>query len=588
MMQFTEINYTEKLDHIVSEAIDYLSTSLQSNTVFFSTSNGTVNTIRRVFNRRYKLLKEGETRNYRYEFCRVVTESGENPLVINDLSLHPLTKEHVITNFIGTGSLIGVPIFTDENEMIGSLCVFDLDAYRFTEEDVRLMKMLGYIINQSLTLEGALIKDPLTGLYNRSYIFNYFPTRSMDHPRTAVLYLDFDYFKQINDIYGHAAGDRALQTISGCLRSYFPAQSTIARIGGDEFVVLLPQEKEILTEDYIRSIFQLIYKECHNGGLVINGDKIFFTLSAGVSMYPEDGSDMGELLNKADLAMYDAKNKGKNRVEFYNQEILGTYTRSFYMKNELKQAVEQRQFHLLFQPQVQLDTNRLIGAEALLRWKHPQLGDVPPSEFISIAEKAGLMEDIGWWVLKESFRIAGEWIKGEKDNFQLAVNISPQQFENKQMAEDIIKLLRYYDVPPEQLIIEITESMIIRQEKQSLDLLHTLKKEGIRIALDDFGTGYSSLSYLASFPVDMIKIDKSLTMNLDVASNRKIIEAIISLAESLDIIPLAEGIETKKQLAFLTEHACVYGQGYYFGRPAASKAFAAEFLHKNSGYDPVI
>ncbi|RKD69515.1 diguanylate cyclase/phosphodiesterase [Sinobaca qinghaiensis] len=577
-MLYTEINYTDKLDHIVSEAIDYLSASLQANTIFFSTTNGTVNTIRRVFNRRHKLLKEGEIRDYRHEFCQVVTKSEENPLVINDLSLHPLTKGHPVTRMVGTGSLMGVPIYTEDNEIVGSLCVLDLDPYHFAEEDVRLMKMLGFIINQSLMLEEALITDRLTGLYNRSYIFDHFPCYSTTHSRIAVLYLDFDYFKEINDIYGHAAGDKALQSISRCLTTYLPSHSTVARIGGDEFVVLLPQENTPLTQAYIRDIFDHIYRECHNEGMIIEGDKIFFTFSAGVSMYPEDGNVMEELLNKADMAMYGAKDKGKNRVEFYKEEILGTYTRNFLIKNELKQAVQKEQFHLMFQPLIELGTNRIIGAESLLRWTHPYLGVVSPFEFIPIAENAGLMRDIGSWVLEESFRLTGDWIKSRKDDFQLAVNISPQQFEDRQMAENIIALLHDYQIPPSQLNIEITEGMIIRREQQSLDLLRTLKQEGVQIALDDFGTGYSSLSYLASFPVDMIKIDKSLTMNLDAASNKKIIEAIIRLAESMDIVPLAEGIETQEQLAFLKENACLFGQGYYFDKPMLPEAFASKYL----------
>ena len=394
----------------------------------------------------------------------------------------------------------------------------------------------------------------------------------------GLLYLDIDRFKTINDSMGHAMGDRLLQSVAQRLRSCVRQADTVSRQGGDEFVVLLsqlrhPQDAAVSAEKILVALGAPHYIEQH---------ALYVTVSIGVVTYPDDGPDAETLLKSADLAMYKSKDSGRNCYNYYKSEMNSNAVHRQSVENGLRIAIERRAFILHYQPKFDLQTGRILGIEALVRWRHQMRGVIAPSEFMSIAEESGLIVPLGRWILHEACRQAALWREIGLEAPNLAVNISAVELRAKDFVASVRATLEETGFDPSRLELELTETFLMQDAKSTTSVLRDLKGLGVRLALDDFGTGYSSLSYMRRFPIDTLKIDESFIR--DVASdsnNASIVRAVISMGKSLHMQVIAEGIETGEQLAFLQDHECPEGQGFYLARPVVAKHMA-RLLGSNS------
>jgi diguanylate cyclase (GGDEF)-like protein len=396
--------------------------------------------------------------------------------------------------------------------------------------------------------------------------------RATWHKRpTAVLHLDLDRFKVINDTVGHPIGDRVLKVIAERLNAAVRKGDTVARLGGDEFVVALADLAEV--HDVPRVAEKLI--AALHPPVVIDGREYFVTASIGVSLHPWDGDDAETLLRNADVAMYRAKEKGKNNFQFYSPAMNAEAPRRLAIETDLRRALERREFLLHYQPKVDLATGRVAGMEALLRWQHPKQGLISPLDFIPLLEETGLIVPVGEWVLRSACAQNRSWQEAGLAPLRVAVNLSARQFKQPGLVEMVGEVLAEVGLDPGLLELELTESILLEHTEESLATLRRFHDMGIHLALDDFGTGYSSLSYLKRFPIDSLKIDRSfihdVTTNPDDAT---IARTVIAMAHNLRMTAVAEGVETREQLEFLRSHECDQMQGYYFSRPLAAEAFA--------------
>jgi diguanylate cyclase (GGDEF)-like protein/PAS domain S-box-containing protein len=417
--------------------------------------------------------------------------------------------------------------------------------------------------------------DSLTGLSNR-IVLNDKANQAICLARrygrkVAVLFLDLDGFKHINDSLGHPAGDKLLQSIAKRLVDCVRGSDTVSRQGGDEFVVLLSEvgQAENLTIA-VRRMLKAV-AEAHS----IDHHDLHITCSIGVSVYPDDGLDAETLIKNADTAMYQAKENGPQSYRFFQPAMNVRAVARQSIEENLRRALERQEFALHYQPKIDLVTGKITGAEALLRWSPWRRGPVSPAEFIPVAEDCGLILPIGQWVLREACRQARAWANAGLPPATMAVNISGIQFRNENFVEDIFVILRDTGLDPRSLELELTESVLMKHAESAESVLRTLRARGVQLAVDDFGTGYSSLSYLRKFPIDALKIDQSFVRQITTVPNETIIvKAIISMGRSLKLRVVAEGVETQEQLAFLQAHQCDEAQGYYFSRPVLPEQFA--------------
>jgi diguanylate cyclase len=380
-----------------------------------------------------------------------------------------------------------------------------------------------------------------------------------------------DGFKEINDSLGHAAGDNALQSVAKCLVNCVRSSDTVSRQGGDEFVVLLSEIKQASDAGITaRKILTAVTASCG-----FEQHDLQLAASIGLSTYPEDGQDAETLLKNADTAMYQGKKRGHNNYQFFNQYMNTRAVERQSIEADLRTALTREEFVLHYQPKINLQTEQITGAEALIRWVHPDRGLVSPLQFISIAEESGLILPIGQWVLREACRQVQEWINAGLPATPVAVNVSSLEFRNRTFLETLRFTLKETGLDPRFLELELTESVLMKHAESSALVLNMLKSIGVRLAVDDFGTGYSSLSYLKRFPIDSLKIDQSFVH--DIATNMDdaaIVSAVITMAKSLKKFVIAEGVETKEQMTFLQVHGCDEAQGYYFSRPLIASQFA--------------
>jgi diguanylate cyclase (GGDEF)-like protein/PAS domain S-box-containing protein len=415
--------------------------------------------------------------------------------------------------------------------------------------------------------------DALTGLPNRVLLRDRFEhalaMSERSHSRVAMLFLDLDNFKVVNDTMGHASGDQLLlevvKRLSRCMRE----SDTISRQGGDEFILLL---NDIPDQETVERIAGEILERLAEP-VEINGHMLNASGSIGIVIYPEDGRDFDGLLQKADTAMYNAKNAGRNTYRFFDDQMNLQAHEHLLLQNRLHQALFRAEFYLHYQPQLEIDSGKVIGVEALLRWNNPELGEVVPARFIPVAEDCGLIVPIGAWVMEEACRQAQSWRQAGWPDLTMAVNLSALQFRRPGLIETVAGALERSGLPPHLLELELTESILLQDAENNLDTVRQLKALGVRLSIDDFGTGYSSLSYLKRFAVDKLKIDRSFVRDIGTdPDDAAIVRAVIQLARSLRLGIIAEGVETQEQLAFLREEGCQEAQGFLFSRPLAPVA----------------
>ncbi len=410
--------------------------------------------------------------------------------------------------------------------------------------------------------------DPLTGLPNRlllnDRVGQAIALAKRDMYQVAVMFLDLDGFKHINDSLGHAIGDKLLQSIATRLRGCIRAPDTVSRYAGDEFVVLLPEVRQ--PEDAAIVARRLLQAAAE--GHSIGGHDLHVTASIGVSTYPDDGLDAETLLKNADTAMYQAKENGHRNYQFFRPAMNVRAVERQSIEEHLRRALERQEFTLYYQPKINLATAAITGVEALIRWTHPTRGSVPPVQFVPVAEDSGLILPIGAWVLREACAQARAWVDASVPFRSMAVNVSAMQFQNQSFLESTSEILKETGLDPKYLELELTESALMKRADLTVAVLSTLRESGVSVAVDDFGTGYSSLSYLRKFPLDALKIDRSFVRQIAaIPDETAIVRAIISMGRSLNLRVIAEGVETADQLEFLKINQCHEAQGYYFSPP---------------------
>lgn len=422
--------------------------------------------------------------------------------------------------------------------------------------------------------------DPLTGLPNRALLFERLTQELAYAERynitVALLYLDLDLFKQVNDVFGHGVGDELLRQVAERLLGCVRRTDTVSRLGGDEFAVLLTGfDHQTFPEELATKIIKRLSEP-----FVLNQETVNVSTSIGISLFPEDGQDAESLVKHADTAMYQAKAQGRGCIQFFAPEMNRRAAERHELERDLRTAIAQDQLSLYFQPQIAPGTEQMIGAEALLRWHHPQKGLIPPARFIPVAEDSGhLMVSIGNWVIEKACAQARAWLDAGYPPVRISVNVSIVQLRNKDFSIYVENLLQRYRLTPDLLQLELTESIIMSDIAGATEQVRKIKDMGIHIAIDDFGTGYSSLSYLKDLPVHELKIDKSFVHNiLTDVNSAAIVKAIIRMAQSLGLRVIAEGVENQEAMDFLIQNECEGAQGYFFGKPITPSAFETQFF----------
>ena len=392
----------------------------------------------------------------------------------------------------------------------------------------------------------------------------------------SILFLDLDRFKEVNDTFGHEAGDKLLKSITQRLRSCVRDYDTIARLGGDEFTIIIEGAKN-------KQLLSIIHKIIHNmkDPIHIDGNTMHTTFSIGISSYPEDGNTTEILLRNADTAMYKAKDKGRNTYEFYNTSMTEQVLKRVTLETDLREAIENNVFKAYYQPKFNASTNQIIGMEALIRWEHKTLGMIPPDEFIPLAEEIGLISKIDEWMMRHTLQTVNTWYKEGIFTGQLSLNVSMKQLEDKNFVREVKQIISETSFNPKFLELEITENQIMKEPEATINILNNIKSLGVTISIDDFGTGYSSLSYLKRLPIDRLKIDKSFIQDIPAdEDDTAIVQTIIVLAQSLKLDIIAEGVETIEQKDFLVASGCEHIQGYFYSQPLPEDQYK-KFLIKH-------
>jgi diguanylate cyclase (GGDEF)-like protein/PAS domain S-box-containing protein len=451
---------------------------------------------------------------------------------------------------------LSISSIKDENNNLTHYIGMSMDISKAKETEEQIRKLINY--------------DPLTGTPNRNLLLDRLNQAlvkaEMDDKihMVALIYIDLDNFKLINETLGHISGDSLLVEVTERLKSCIGKSDTIARLSGDEFAIVLTNLLRTITAaSTVKKIIEELSKP-----IIIENKEVFITISAGISIYPFDGKDMETLLRNADSAMHYVKNRGKNNYQFYSQTMNRSAIERLEMETALRKALEREEFILYYQPKYSLKEDKICGVEALIRWNHPEMGIVSPVKFIGIAEEIGFITDIGEWVMYTACKQIKQLEKKGITGLNVSVNLSSKQFHQTEIVDKIQSAIKMSRLNPNQLELEITESIIMSNAKYIITKLYALKERNIKLSIDDFGTGYSSLSYLKYFPINSIKIDRSFIMDcITDKDNAEIAKAIIALSHSLSLMVVAEGVETKEQLEFLRDNDCDFVQGYLISKP---------------------
>jgi len=494
----------------------------------------------------------------------------------NDPATNELAKAYLLENDIY--SLLGAPIFYDR-DIIGVICHEHIGTPRkWSVNEQEFSALIASDISLSLevdkrkltekNLEHQAYHDSLTGLPNRALLLDRIDQAIRHAKRNksllAVLFLDLDNFKQINDSFGHSVGDTVLVSISGMLKNALRDMDTIARLGGDEFTILLSEfEKEEEINEITAKLFDILRQP-----LLIKGSELVVTTSIGISVFPNDGENPEILLRNADAAMYRAKEKGRNGFEFYTEDMTERALEKVHMITSLYRALEQDEFEVYYQPQYDLQHKQLTGVEALIRWHHPDLGLISPEEFLPTAEESGLIVSLDRWTMRQAIQQMKLWNDAGVALGRLSLNLTMQQIDQSDFLEFLMDLMKQNDCEGQSLRFEVTEGQLMKNPERTIELLNRISALGIKISVDDFGTGYSSLAYLKKLPVDSLKIDKAFIRDVPGDEDDvSIVKSIIALAKSMRIDVLAEGVETEDQLDFLNREGCSLIQGFLFSHP---------------------
>ena len=501
-----------------------------------------------------------------------------------DLATNELAETYLLKNDVY--SLLGAPIFYDR-EIIGMICHEHVgNPRKWTVNEQEFSALIASDLSLSLevdkrkviekNLEHQAYHDSLTGLPNRALLLDRID-QAIRHARRnksllAVLFLDLDNFKQINDSFGHSVGDSVLVSISSMLKNALRDMDTIARLGGDEFTILLSEfEREEEINEITAKLFDILRQP-----IMMKGSELMVTTSIGISVFPNDGETPEILLRNADAAMYRAKEKGRNGFEFYTEDMTERALEKVHMITNLYRALEQDEFEVYYQPQYDFQHNQMLGVEALVRWHHPDLGIISPEEFLPTAEESGLIVSLDRWTMRQAIRQMKMWVDDGISLGRLSLNLTMQQIDQSDFLEFLMDLMHEHSCEGRSLRFEITEGQLMKNPQRTIELLNRISALGIKISVDDFGTGYSSLAYLKKLPVDSLKIDKEFIRDIPGDEDDvSIVKSIIALAKSMRIDVLAEGVEDEDQLDFLKREGCFLIQGYLFSHPKPASEIPA-------------
>jgi diguanylate cyclase (GGDEF)-like protein len=471
-------------------------------------------------------------------------------------------------------------------------------CHRIIEDNTGLLYNLAFGWEQSALIEQPdpdferksqlsylTFHDPVTGLANRSLFYDRVQKslgRARRHNgKIALLLIDLDRFKNINDLLGRDSGDLFLRHVAQCLSEAVRDTDTVARLGADEFVIVL---ENISSASDIEIIAQKL-QESLVRPIEIDGHEVSATASIGISLFPKDGDSVDQLLKNADMAMYRAKSAGKNRHQFFIKAMTDSTVNYLLLENDLKKAIENNELSLNYQPQVNLHSGRINGVEALVRWQHPERGMISPVEFIPLAEETGLIEPLGDWVLKTACQTFQSWLMQGLKFGKIAVNLSPRQFRQEHFEQRVMEVITETRLPPQYLELEITESSAMENAAETVSTLKCLSQMGLSLAIDDFGTGYSSLSYLKRFPIQKLKIDRSFINDVDTDdTDAAIAKSIIDLAHNMSLKVVAEGVERPSQSRWLIDKGCDQVQGFYYAKPLSEQDLLELSNDKNRAF----
>ncbi len=511
--------------------------------------------------------------------CGVAAWSKQ-AVMVEDFALDPRWSA-LRANAAAMGVRAGwsLPILSQRGKLLGTFAAYAVEPGRPSPRDVALMARFAHIARIAIekhqaerTIERMTTYDGLTGLPNRTLLLDRLDDALLRSEGEAVVLLLFnlDSMKQINDTLGYEFGNRCIQAVAARMREHAGLRSMVARVGGDEFGIVLAG----VADERVLAVLVQTYLENITQPISIDARDVFVTASLGVSIGPRDGADADTLFKHADVALHRAKQRGRNGFMFFDAGMNAPAARRLALLGELRHALERDEFQVYYQPQVDLASGDMTGAEALLRWRHPEEGEVPPIEFIPLLEETGLILTVGEWVLDRVCRDLADMQRDGATPPRIAVNLSARQFMQPDLAERIETILKRHHVSAGLLTLEITETLLMRDPADAERMLHRLKEVNVKIALDDFGTGYSSLAYLKRFPVDELKVDKSFVAGVTQSpADAAITDTVIRLAHNLGMQVLAEGVEHEAQRAFLEVHGCDRMQGYLTGRPMDIAAF---------------
>ncbi|MDU9390362.1 EAL domain-containing protein [Pseudomonas sp. zfem002] len=505
-------------------------------------------------------------------------------VLVDDITTDPLWADYQdLASQLGFRSCWSTPIRNSQGAAIGTFAFYFRQPRNVASAlfHQRLVDACAHLCALALERENSRQRirqlayyDALTGLPNRSLLQakadQAIASAARNNEQVAVLFIDLDRFKQVNDSLGHPAGDELLRQVATRMRSELRAADIAGRLSGDEFVVILPQCDGDHAADAVERI-QILLSE----PMTIASTQFAISASVGVAMYPSDGCDVETLLHRADMAMYQAKNSGRGCFSFFSSEMNKLAQERLALENALREALQQGQLRLHYQPQVEMSSGRLYGVEALARWTHPQLGEVSPARFIPLAEECGLIAELGRWALREACRQLSEWRARGLVVPAVAVNLSPTSFHNLDLPRMIADTLRHNDLLPADLTLELTENILLDTNPSTMKTIEEVHAQGIRLSMDDFGTGYSSLSYLRRLPVSELKLDRSFVADIEHdEAARALSSAILGIGKSLHLTVVAEGIETDTQSVWLKQQGYPVAQGYLYSPPLAPEALA--------------